>query len=68
MSARPTAPPALTLKGPIALGDLLGSIVYLGRCWWCGVQFMSRLDSVYYDLARLMCRGCGEQSRKASAE
>lgn len=57
---------AVALRGPIALGDYLGTLRYFGACTDCRTQFMSSSDRVYYDTdtATKLCVRCGERRMK----
>jgi len=45
-----------------SLGDVLGPLLYLGRCDNCGTQFMSRNDRVWVrrDAGMVRCERCGK--------
>jgi DNA-directed RNA polymerase subunit RPC12/RpoP len=40
------------------LGDVLGSLRYLGRCAICRIQFMSTHDRVLQTDAGILCERC----------
>lgn len=40
------------------LGDLLGSLRYFGKCFICGIQFMSTSDTLYLVNGTKRCPKC----------